>query len=112
MKKYVDKSGFVKFSLRDITSLTTTSTIRYLSGSNIFSICRESVRLKCSHATTMHLVRERLKVVGRSIFVIELGNIGNPIAVVWISVGRTGTDVILAHGTDPDLGEVVIQVSR
>ena len=50
----------------------------------------------------MQFVRKSLEVVRSSESAIELASIGDPIAMVRVTVGSTGALVVLRDGADPD----------
>ena len=58
--------------------------------------------MKDAHSALVQLRRESLEVVGGTETVIELGDVGDPVSVVWISVDRTGAIIIFVDRTDPD----------
>ena len=57
------------------------------------------------HSTFVQFVRKSLEVVRSSESAIEFASIGDPIAMVRVTVGRTGALVVLRDGTDPDYGK-------
>lgn len=54
------------------------------------------------HSTLVQVIGESLEVVRRAETAVELGSIRNPIAVVGITVGRTGALVVLRDRANPD----------
>ena len=55
-----------------------------------------------SHAAAVDLVRQSLEVVGRSKPGVEFTGIGDPIAVVGVSVGCARTLIVLGDRADPN----------
>lgn len=63
---------------------------------------RSKFKVQHSHATAVNLVRQCLEVVGRPEPRVELTGVGDPIAVVGVTVGCARTLVVLGYGTYPN----------
>lgn len=92
---YVDKSGVIEVAM---TSLTTTSIIKYLERFNnvVFGLWMHS------HSATMQFLWKTLEIVRRAKPRVELRSIRNPVSVVGISIWRSRTFIVLGNRTDPD----------
>ena len=97
LNMYVERSGVSEV---DITSLTTTSTIKSL-GVTRSGFHAALDREAHVHVTPVKLVGEGLEIVGRAEFVVQLRAVCDPVAVVGVAVDRAGAVVVLRHGADP-----------
>ena len=88
-----------------MTLLTTTSTIKYLKARRFKNLV-DKEQGQCLHATLVDCVGKCLEVFGGAKAVVELCSVGDPVTVVGISVGTTGTVIVLRHGADPDCARV------
>ena len=55
-----------------------------------------------AHAATVKLVGEGLQVIGRTKPRVELCVVGDPVAVVGVTVWATWSLIVLGYRTDPD----------
>lgn len=92
---YVDKSGVIDVA---ITSLTTTSIIKYLEKFNNVNI---SLWIH-SHSATMEFIWKSFEIVRCTKPRVEFSSIRNPVSVVGISIWRSRTLIVLGNGTYPD----------